>query len=360
MADPELVDADVRRARTLPLEVYRDSATYERLRRTLLPRTWHFLDVPALDREGVAPVTFLEGSLDEPLLFARDGAGATRLLSNVCTHRNAILVNAPCAASHGIRCPYHGRRFRLDGRFASMPAFEEALDFPSADDDLPEVATASLGPMSFAALSPTRSFDAALGAVRARLGGLPIDDARIDDEGSRSYDVDASWLLYVDNYLEGFHVPFVHPALHAGLDLASYRTELFDDGVLQVGVGRAGEPTLPIAEANVAALYFWLFPATMINVYPWGVSLNAVRPRGVDRARVVYRTYVFPGVDPASRRAGAGGDLHTVELEDEAVVASVQRGARAYLARRGRFSPSREAGVHHFHRTLARWLDDEA
>jgi choline monooxygenase len=69
---------------------------------------------------------------------------------------------------------------------------------------------------------------------------------------------------------------------------------------------------------------------------------------------VRYLSWVW---DQARRGAGAGADLHRVELEDEEVVQSVQRGVRSRLYRRGRFSPTREAGVHHFHRMLARWLD---
>jgi choline monooxygenase len=88
----------------------------------------------------------------------------------------------------------------------------------------------------------------------------------------------------------------------------------------------------------------------MINVYPWGVSLNVIRPLAVDRTRVSFRTFVR---DPARLDRGAGAGLHAVELEDEAVVESVQRGVRSRLYRAGRYSPSRETGVHHFHRLLA-------
>jgi choline monooxygenase len=48
------------------------------------------------------------------------------------------------------------------------------------------------------------------------------------------------------------------------------------------------------------------------------------------------------------RAAGSG-----VEREDEAIIESVQRGCRSRLYERGRYSPTREQGVHHFHRLLA-------
>ena len=57
--------------------------------------------------------------------------------------------------------------------------------------------------------------------------------------------------------------------------------------------------------------------------------------------------------DASRRDQGAGAGLHRVELEEEQVVEAVQRGVRSRLYRRRRFSPAREAGVHHFHRLPA-------
>ena len=89
----------------------------------------------------------------------------------------------------------------------------------------------------------------------------------------------------------------------------------------------------------------------MLNFYPWGLSVNVVVPLGAGRTRVVFRSYVL---DPGKRGEGLGADLHRVEMEDEAVVESVQRGVRSRLYGRGRFSPRREVGTHHFHELLAR------
>jgi choline monooxygenase len=91
----------------------------------------------------------------------------------------------------------------------------------------------------------------------------------------------------------------------------------------------------------------------MLNFYPWGLSVNVVTPLAVDRTRITFRSYVRD----ASRLArGAGADLDRVELEDEEIVARVQRGVRSRLCRRGRYSAKREQGVHHFHMLLARAL----
>jgi choline monooxygenase len=89
----------------------------------------------------------------------------------------------------------------------------------------------------------------------------------------------------------------------------------------------------------------------MLNFDPWGLSVNIVHPDGPESCRVEYRTLVPDAEKP---RSGAGGDIHAVEMEDEAVVEAVQRGVRSPLYERGRYSPARETGVHHFHRLIDR------
>jgi choline monooxygenase len=103
----------------------------------------------------------------------------------------------------------------------------------------------------------------------------------------------------------------------------------------------------------VAAWYWWLWPNTMLNVYPWGISVNVVKPLAVDLTKVSFLAYVW---DAAKLERGAGATIDRVEREDEVIVESVQRGTRARLYDRGRYSPAREQGVHHFHRLMAEAL----
>jgi choline monooxygenase len=211
----------------------------------------------------------------------------------------------------------------------------------------------------FAALTPRVSFDDLVAPVRERVGWLPIESFELDAGASRDYFVAANWALYCDNYLEGFHIPYVHRALNATLDYGSYTTEAFPYGSVQVGIAEPGETAfdLPVGHPDhgkrIAAYYFWLFPSTMLNFYRWGLSVNVVTPLGVDRTRVTFLSFVH---DPSMRGTGAGADLHTVELEDEDIVTDVQKGVRSRLYDRGRYSPTREIGVHHFHRLLATFL----
>jgi choline monooxygenase len=195
--------------------------------------------------------------------------------------------------------------------------------------------------------------------VHERVSWMPLDTFRRDPKSSHDYLIEANWALYCDNYLEEFHIPYVHAGLAEKLDYANYRTERFAFSNLQLGIAKGSEPAfeLPAGHPNsgerVAAFYFWLFPNTMLNFYPWGLSLNVVTPLSVNRTRVSFHSYVWR---EELRAAGAGANLHAVEMEDEEVVESVQRGVRSRIYNRGRYSERREVGTHHFHELLARFM----
>jgi choline monooxygenase len=357
------VDPDIRRAETLPGTFYADPEWFSRSRERVFARSWQW--VADLDRVKVPgqvhPFTLLEGLLGEPLVLTRDREDRIHCLSNVCTHRGTLVCEGD-SVENLLRCRYHGRRFGLDGRFLSMPEFEQAENFPSERDSLPKVAHGTWGRFVFASLAPPASLEARLAPVTARCGGLPVHDAVLDPTRAREYLVRAHWALYVENFLEGFHIPYVHAGLAEALDYGSYRTELFDGANLQVGVAKGDEEVLDLPPGSpdrgqrIAAYWWWIFPNTMLNFYPWGISVNVVRPLAPDLTRVSFLPYVW---DASKLDRGAGGAIDRVEREDEAVVESVQRGLRSRLYTRGRYSPAREQGVHHFHRMLVEAMGRE-
>jgi choline monooxygenase len=358
MAEPRFeIHPDVAHAHTIDKAFYLDDGVWALARERIFARAWHWLGPqPAVAEAGsLAPHTLLPGLLDEPVLLARDAGGTLRALSNVCTHRAKLLVDAPCRAEH-IRCGYHSRRFELDGTLRFMPGFEGVQGFPAASDHLPQLALADWAGHAFTAIDPVLPFDTLAAEMRERLASLPIHSWRADESRSRSFTFDAHWALYVENYLEGLHIPFVHPALNQALDMANYRYELGSASVLQLALARDGEtafeppPGHPDHGLRVAAWYWWLWPNVMVNVYPWGLSLNLVMPISPSRTRVIFRSFV---ADASLLGEGAGGALDPVEMEDEAAVLSVQQGIRSRLYRQGRYSVQHERGTHHFHRLVA-------
>ena len=357
----EFVDPDITVASTIDSAFYRDEATYARARERIFGRTWQWIGdlADVADAGSLSPRELLRGLRDEPLLLSRDCVGTLRCLSNVCTHRGNILIREPCTEAEQIRCGYHSRRFDLAGRMTFMPEFSAAKNFPSASDDLPQVPFAAWANHGFAALDPVAPLETFLGEVATRLAWLPLAQFRPEPTLSRDYVMNAHWALYVENYLEALHIPFIHPALSRLIDYGSYEHELFRYSSLQLALVKEGESAFDVPESaadrgrQVGAYYWWIFPNLMLNCYPWGLSLNHVVPEAIDRTRVEFRSYVW---NESKLRHGAGGALHQVELEDEAIVEAVQRGVRSSFYRRGRYSPTHERGTHHFHRLLGEFL----
>ncbi|MBK8072523.1 MAG: Rieske 2Fe-2S domain-containing protein [Ramlibacter sp.] len=336
---------------------YRSDAAWTLARERVFVPSWQWLghlgEVAAT--QTLAPRTLLPGSLDEPLLLARDAQGTLRCLSNVCTHRANLLVAAPCSAPH-IRCGYHGRRFGLDGTVQASPGFTAQDGFPAPTDHLPQPAFGTWAGQGFASLSPATPLADWLAPVEQRCGALPgLQALRPAPARDADHVVQAHWAVVVENYLDGLHIPFIHPGLNTAIDMGHYRYELFPGACLQLALAREGEVAFapptdgPDAGLRVAAYYWWLFPNLMLNIYPWGISVNVVLPESPERTTVQFRSLVW---DEALLGQGAGGDLQRVQDEDAAVMQAVQLGLRARLWRPGRYAAQHESGIHHFHRLL--------
>ena len=336
------VDPDISRAQTLSTDFYTDPAVFELAKEKLFSGSWQFIgDTGLVSEPGRCyPFTLLEHFLDEPLLLTRDQQNTVHCISNVCTHRGTIVITEPCKAVN-LRCRYHGRQFGLDGHFISMPEFKEVKNFPSADDDLAHAPLVQWGPLLFASLQQQASPQSYLQDMMNRVGWLPLQEFVFRPELSKDYTVHAHWALYCENYLEGFHIPFVHAGLNAVLDFGNYVTELFRFSNLQLGIAKDGEDVFQLPASspdygkNIAAYYFFVFPNMMFNFYPWGLSINIVKPVSQQQCKVSFLTYVWK--EELFNR-GAGADLNQVEMEDEAIVQNVQKGIRSRFYKHGRYS----------------------
>jgi choline monooxygenase len=244
------IDPDIRKAKTLPSEFYTDERFFELSKEKIFARTWQYAGRVA----DLATLTPLE-LLGEPLLLVRNADGV-RCMSNVCTHRGKILIDEACDANL-IRCGYHGRRFSLDGKFLSMPEFEGVENFPSEADDLTSVAVGEAGGFAFVSLDPI----AELAEFVSDESMVPLGSGELKLTSTREYRVNAHWALYCENYLEGFHIPFVHKSLNEVVDYGTYSTELSRYSSMQTGYD---------ADGNVAGRYAFIFPNTDVQFLPLG------------------------------------------------------------------------------------------
>ena len=277
----------------------------------------------------------------------------------MCTHRGNILINKPCKIQKNITCSYHGKQFNMQGKFKFMPKCEGMQNFPSKEDNLPSIPVRRWKQFLFTSLNPNIDFNDVIRDMEKRVGWMPIENFKSREDLSKEYLVDANWALYCDNYLEGFHIPFVHEDLNAVLDFNSYDVEIFKYSNLQIGIASNNDICFDLPNNSpdygkkIAAYYFWVFPNMMFNFYPWGLSLNIVTPISVKKTKIIFKSYVW---DESKLDMGAGADLDKVELEDEEIVQKVQIGTASRLNKHGRFSPTMEKGVHHFHKLISHFM----
>lgn len=361
MSSKFYIDSDITKAETLPASFYKDQAIFEAIKEQVFLKSWQWIgdeNQVALS-PSVYPFVLLDGFLTEPMVLTKDNDGHINCLTNVCTHRGNLVALYP-GENKKLTCMYHGRRFNLKGEFEHMPEFNDAKDFPRPCDNLHKFPLKKWGLFLFAGLNPTFDFQQVITKMKERVGFLPLDEFHLNTSLSKDFLVHAHWALYCDNYLEGFHVPFVHEDLNALLDYGRYTTETYEYCNLQIGYTNEAVEVFDLPKnhidygKNVAAYYYWVFPNMMFNFYPWGLSVNIVKPLELNRTKVSFISYVY---DPEKLDKGAGSELEKVEREDEFVVENVQKGVRSSFYKAGRFSPKREQGVHHFHRLLAKFLN---
>ena len=351
-----IIDPDIRVAQTLPSEFYTDEKYFSKQMEEM-SRSLQFAGHRSEFTSDMTPISHLESILGQPILRTMDGS-KTFLLANVCTHRGMIL----CQESRdgkSIQCPYHGRTFHRDGRLKHMPGFADVGNFPAPSDDLPRLRLSEWFGFEFASFDDAIDIETMMQPVSERMDWW-LENLHLEHDPSRDREwaIDANWILYVDNYLEGFHIPFVHPELNNALASDGYSTECFDKAVLQIGLANDTDdvyfeiPEDSIdAGKRVAAYYWWLYPNLMMNIYPWGVSMNIIIPTSVNTTTVLFRSYVQ---NPELLDKGAGSLLDNVELQDQFVVEGCMRGLQSKLYQRGRYSPTHEKGVHQFHMNLTK------
>ena len=167
------VDSDIRKAETLPAIFYKDPELFEIIKKKIFLRTWHWIgdENLILEKKSLYPLILLEGYLDEPLLLSRTSSNNIKCLSNVCTHRGNLLVLKPSNSSK-IRCMYHGRRFKNDGKFEFMPDFEKTKNFPRDCDNLHAFLVKSWNKLLFVGFNPIIDIDKVVDIMDKRIGAV--------------------------------------------------------------------------------------------------------------------------------------------------------------------------------------------
>jgi choline monooxygenase len=358
-------------AQTLASRFYTDPAILEIEKTRIFQRTWQLVgtlhqtcgEVNGIKRTISDPEGFFTADVvGEPVIIVRDKQGELRAFSNVCRHRaGPIALGSGC--KNVLRCQYHGWTYTLDGRLIGTPDVDGVDLFDRSTMGMVPLRCETWGQFIFV------NFDLHAEPLSAYLGKIP-EQARgfqfesLEFAERRDYVIDCNWKVYVDNYLEGYHIPIAHPGLMKEIDYAQYRTDTFRYYSQQFAPIRAMKPEesgerLYVPGAGLQeALYFWVFPNLMLNIYPDNISTNIIVPLSHEKTLTIFEWFFRDASDHKNRerisRSVAFSD--EVQQEDINLCENVQKGLRSFTYDRGRYSVKRENGVHHFHMLLNEFL----
>ena len=339
-------------ARGLPAQSYTSDAFLALENERLFPATWVFAGFAhELSRPGdVVPVTVA----GQPLLLVCGSDREIRAFHNVCRHRCLALVDAPCNVGRLIRCPYHAWAYRLDGALQSAPYFG-GRDAGSTPDGfrrerhgLVQVRSATWHDWVFVNLNgtapPIEEFVAPLQGWIASLDLSRMVHIVTLDFGQ----VKANWKLLIENFIEPYHVQFVHSTT-TEQPLGDHYT-VNEPGCLgcAVDVSREARRSDTLAQDS---RFLTLFPNFVLGVYlPDQVGVHLDLPIAPDRT--LQRRAVY-SLEPTSASAERAEDLarlwRDVHREDHEICERLQQGrASSVAADGGVLSPVWEDSVRSF------------
>lgn len=318
---------------TLNAALYRDAEVFALERERIFATTWQLL---AHESEVSERGSYLAATIAGfPLFAVRGEDGVLRAFHNVCRHRAGPLVeNGGGMCSGALTCRYHGWRYALDGRLMSARDFGPAPGFDARQFGLIEIACAVWRGFVFVNMDKSaEALDSVIAPLDRRARELDwFAGGRLM---STAHEISCNWKTYVENYLEGYHVPIVHPALSASLGPA-YDIEI--DGRLQF------HHADPKPGAAVTGLWGWMWPNLGINLYAGAILMERMWPVGHARTRLEYLYLFRPEAgEDAVTRAKAASEVTT--REDVAICEAVQRNLDAGIYRSGALSPKHEKGL---------------
>ena len=327
---------------TLPASAYGGAERYEAERREIFSSSWLLLGHAGDVRQpGDRFVITIAGF---SLVVVRDEEGALRGFHNVCPHRAGPLgVEGPSSAP-SIVCRYHGWSFDLNGVLTS------ARDFGAP---APPIEICALKPfhvgiwrnLIFAHLGadPVGLLDD-LGRFATEAQGHPIEELK--PAGSFSHEIECNWKVYAENYLEGYHLPLVHPGLTREVRPTQYRIEVGD---------RWCRHEVPTRQGAVnAGRWLWRWPNLALNLYPDSMNIERFVPLSPSRTLVTYRYFTRDGTLDEAVVAMS----RTILDEDAIICEAVQRNLDAGIYHQGVLSPKHEGAVGAFQRLVAQHLGE--
>jgi len=344
-------------AKTIPADWYTDPEIYRKECDNVFQNNW--LLVGHLHQLEEPSSYFTIEIAGKPILVVRKNSGELRAFANVCPHRGAQLTSNSCGKASRLKCPYHGWSFDLDGNLTGVPYFDDVKDFSREEHGLFSLTVETWANFIFIHMGQDRI------PLTEYLSPMP---ERITEQVQEmhfvevhEYSVECNWKVFVDNALEGYHMPIVHGNGGIGNLVKDFNIEYhkylnIQHCLLTKKMG-INDERVSKSRTSEAQLY-WLFPNVLINIFSNFMVTLCILPYGLDRTKVVISQYSkeHPSQLPPEAIADSVYVSERTLKEDGAICQKVQLGLSSGFFNTARLSVKYEGNIYHFHKLLAQAL----
>ena len=330
------------RDKTIPSSWYSDEKILKIEKENIFSKSWHLLgSIDQIPNKGDYSIKTIN---EQPIVIIKDKIGKINVFYNVCQHRGCVLLEKD-GNSKQIKCGYHGWVYELTGELKAARGFDkEDLDLEQLN--LKSIEHYIWMNQIFVKLqSDCNNLPKTLKEIENIISPIKFDNYLFHLR--KSYEIKCNWKVYMDNYLEGFHIPLVHPKLNSVIDYKSYSTEIFDNFSLQwCHINAESSPYKKTDDAS-KAYYFTLFPNILFNIAPGRLQTNIIEPIDASSCNVYFDYYFETEEDLESIQEDISFS-EEVQNEDINICERIQIGLESDGFDHGVFSKKYETGVSHF------------
>ncbi|MDB6083216.1 MAG: Rieske (2Fe-2S) protein [Gammaproteobacteria bacterium] len=316
---------------------YVDPALFERERRSIFRRHWQMLGPVSRLHEPGAYVTVNVAGWK---LFALRGHdGVLRGFHNVCRHRGARLLAEGAGKCHVLRCPYHNWSYDQAGSLRQAPAFGEDPDFRLEDWPLEKADLSQWRGLLFISIGAEMSLIDQLGDLPAEVEEFPLETYVAMEE--QRFTMRSNWKTYTDNFVEGYHIPGIHPGFMKVIDFKNFETTALNGMVRMTSPQRDG--------SIYGGKWLWMWPNWTLSIFPGGMNTSRINPLDVGSTELIYDFYFSDtSAELATSRRNTIDTNCGIVREDFGICESTQENYASGGYTPGPLSPRHEKSVAYF------------
>ena len=351
--DLDFSNEPIERAKTIPSHWYTSPEFYQNEIKKIFNSNWVFA-THKNQLEQTSEIRVKVGT--EPIIIILNENQEIKAFYDVCKHRGGPLC-IRIGTKSVLQCQYHGWTYTSDGHLRGVPEFDRVELFDKKDFGLTANETFEFMGLIFVNLNSVDSgnnIQAIKSEVIADIS--PIDFSTYQFQKRISYPINCNWKIYIDNYLEGYHIPHVHPELNKLLDYRTYKTRTSKWHSLQYSQLKAEDSFY--GKPDDMAFYYFIFPNCMLNILPGRLQTNFVEPIDAEHCIVHFDYYYDKSVYDTERIQQDIDYSEFVQREDEDICQQVQVRLHSSSYSQGRFSVKCEQGVYHFQQLLKKMINE--